>query len=291
MVNKYYIGQQTIHKAKPLAITLLYVALGAIVFLFLIPLFWMIITSFKTPYQTYNVQDKFWPAPWTFQNFIDVVTQTPMLVFFKNSVLVTVLSIVGTLISTTFAAYAFARLKWVGRDVLFIVVLLAMMIPPQATMIPQYLVFQKLHMINTLYPLIVPSWLASSAKGAFYIFTLRQFIMSIPTDIDEAAKIDGCGYFAIYSKMILPLITPSLGAIIVFSFMENWNEFLGALIYLNDEMKFTLPIGIQYFQTQNFVDWNKIMVASLISVIPAIVVMFIGQKYLIKGISLSASKG
>lgn len=251
----------------------------------------MIVTAFKSSYQTYNELDKFWPDPWTIQNFKDIFLTTPMLSFIKNSVIVTSTSIIGTLLSTTLAGYAFGRLKWKGRDAVFMVVLIAMMIPSQAIMIPQYMVFQKAHLINTLFPLIVPSWLAASTKGAFYIFTIRQFIMSIPHDIDEAAKIEGCGYFKIYSKILIPLLTPAIGSVIVFSFIENWNNFLSALIYLNDEAKFTLPIGIQYFQTQTFVDWNKIMGASIISVIPAIIVLFVGQKYLIKGVNLSASKG
>ncbi|MCK9191944.1 MAG: carbohydrate ABC transporter permease [Sphaerochaetaceae bacterium] len=269
----------------------MYVVLILICAIFLIPLCWMIVTAFKSSYQTYNELDKFWPDPWTIQNFKDIFLTTPMLSFIKNSVIVTSTSIIGTLLSTTLAGYAFGRLKWKGRDAVFMVVLIAMMIPSQAIMIPQYMVFQKAHFINTLFPLIVPSWLAASTKGAFYIFTIRQFIMSIPHDIDEAAKIEGCGYFKIYSKILIPLLTPAIGSVIVFSFIENWNNFLSALIYLNDEAKFTLPIGIQYFQTQIFVDWNKIMGASIISVIPAIIVLFVGQKYLIKGVNLSASKG
>jgi len=289
--KKYYIGQKGAGGVTTKAIVIMYVVLILICAIFLIPLCWMIATAFKSSYQTYNELDKFWPAPWTIQNFKDIFLTTPMLGFIKNSVIVTSTSIIGTLLSTTLAGYAFGRLKWKGRDGVFMVVLIAMMIPSQAIMIPQYMVFQKAHLINTLFPLIVPSWLAASTKGAFYIFTIRQFIMSIPHDIDEAAKIDGCGYFKIYSKILIPLLTPAIGSVVVFSFIENWNNFLSALIYLNDEAKFTLPIGIQYFQTQTFVDWNKIMGASIISVIPAIIVLFVGQKYLIKGVNLSASKG
>ena len=289
--KKYYIGQKGAGGVTTRAIIIMYVVLILICAIFLIPLCWMIVTTFKSSYQTYNELDKFWPDPWTIQNFKDIFLTTPMLSFIKNSVIVTSTSIIGTLLSTTLAGYAFGRLKWKGRDAVFMVVLIAMMIPSQAIMIPQYMVFQKAHFINTLFPLIVPSWLAASTKGAFYIFTIRQFIMSIPHDIDEAAKIEGCGYFKIYSKILIPLLTPAIGSVIVFSFIENWNNFLSALIYLNDEAKFTLPIGIQYFQTQTFVDWNKIMGASIISVIPAIIVLFVGQKYLIKGVNLSASKG
>lgn len=289
--KKFYIGQKGAGGVTTRAIVIMYVVLILICAIFLIPLCWMIVTAFKSSYQTYNELDKFWPDPWTIQNFKDIFLTTPMLSFIKNSVIVTSTSIIGTLLSTTLAGYAFGRLKWKGRDAVFMVVLIAMMIPSQAIMIPQYMVFQKAHLINTLFPLIVPSWLAASTKGAFYIFTIRQFIMSIPHDIDEAAKIDGCGYFKIYSKILIPLLTPAIGSVIVFSFIENWNNFLSALIYLNDEAKFTLPIGIQYFQTQTFVDWNKIMGASIISVIPAIIVLFVGQKYLIKGVNLSASKG
>lgn len=244
MKDDYYIGQQGVGKVKRKSIFFLYLALIIFCAIFLLPLLWMVVTSFKTSYQTYNQIEIFWPQPWTIENFVEIFTETPMLGFIKNSVIVTLVSIVGTVLSTTLAGYAFGRLNWKGRDAVFMVVLIAMMIPSQAIMIPQYMVFQKFHLVNTLFPLIIPSWLAASTKGAFYIFTVRQFIMSIPHDIDEAAKIDGCGYLTIYRRILLPLLTPALGAIIVFSFMENWNNFLGALIYLT--MKLNLLFLLVY---------------------------------------------
>ena len=274
-----------------LRVVFTYIGLCAVAFFFLVPLFWMVITAMKSTDQTFNHPELFFPQPWTFENFVSIFTETPMLIFVKNSVIVTLFCVLGAVISTSLVAFAFGRLHWVGRDILFVVLLTAMMVPVQATMIPVFLVFQKLGLVNTFSPLIIPSWLAASPKGAFFVFMLRQFIMSIPFDIDESARIDGCGFFKIYSRMILPLLKPAISAVAVFSFMDNWNNFLGALIYLNKESKFTIPIGIQYFQTQEFVDWNRLMGAALVSIIPALIIFFLSQKYLIKGVTLSGSKG
>ncbi|MCY1151513.1 MAG: carbohydrate ABC transporter permease [Sphaerochaetaceae bacterium] len=289
--SKYSLGQLKTVKSSQLAVIINYTILIILGVFFLIPFFWMIITAFKTPYQTYNNPDLFFPSPWTMQNFKDVFAQSPVLYFIKNSVVVTFFSVIGAVISSTLAGYGFGRLRWKGREVIFSIVLIGMMVPKQAIMIPVYLNFQKLGLINTLYPLILPSVFSASVKGAFYIFTIRQFIMIIPRDIDEAAEIDGCGPFRIYYRIILPLLTPAIGSILVFSFMENWNNFLDAIIYLNDELKYTLAIGIQYFKTQSMTDWNKIMCISIISLLPAIIVFFLGQKRLVNGINLNASKG
>lgn len=289
--SRYSIGQLKTVKASKIRVWINYIVLIAFSVFFLIPFFWMIVTAFKTPEQTYNAPEILLPAPWTAQNFIDVFNQSPVLSFLNNSIIVTVTSVIGAVFSATLAGYGFGRLKWKGRDAVFLLVLIGMMIPKQAIMVPVYLVFQKLGMVDTLLPLILPSWFAASMKGAFYIFTVRQFIMAIPHEIDEAASIDGCGPFRIYFNVILPLLTPAIGSVLVFSFMENWNNFLDAIIYLNSEMKYTLAIGIQYFKMQTFTDWNKILCVSLISLVPAIIVFFIGQKRLVNGVNLSASKG
>ena len=292
MKKKHILSRKIGSSQNSLAkIIVVYFFLCLVAVIFLMPLFWMVITSLKTADQTYNHPELIMPHPWTFENFVNIFTETPMLVFIKNSVIVTVLCVIGAVISTSLVAYAFGRLHWFGRDALFVLLLTAMMIPVQATMIPVFIVFQKLGMVNTFAPLILPSWFAASAKGAFFVFMQRQFIMSIPFDIDESARIDGCGYFKIYSHMIVPLLKPALSAVAVFSFMDNWNNFLGALIYLNKESKFTLPIGIQYFQTQEFTDWNRLMSAALVSIIPCIIIFFFSQKYLVKGVTLSGSKG
>ena len=290
-MSKYSLGQLKTVKASYVHILLNYAVLILFSVIFLIPLFWMICTAFKTPDQTFNHPEIFLPDPWTVQNFIEMFQQTPVLTFVRNSFIVTVLSIIGAVISTSLAAYAFGRLRWRFREALFSLVMIGMMVPKQAIMIPLYLVFQKLGLVNSISPLIIPSWFAASTKCAFYIFTIRQFIMTIPHEVDEAAQIDGCGIFRIYLRIIMPLLKPVLGTVMVFSFMENWNNFLDAIIYLNDESQYTLAIGIQYFQMQNFTDWNKIMCVSLISIIPVVAVFFFGQKYFVKGINLSVSKG
>lgn len=290
MKTSFYFGHE-INNASLMRVILRYTILTIISALFIIPLLWMIATAFKTSYQMHNQQHIFWPRPWTLDNMISVFKTTKMARFVMNSILVTAMSMLGAIISTSLAAFAFGRLKWKGRNAVFLLVFVMMMIPEQTIMIPQYLIFQKLGLVNTLWPLILPSWLAAGIGCPMYIFMLRQFILTISPDIDEAAKIDGCGPFKIFLKMILPLLTPALGSVLVFSFLGNWNDFLGALIYLNKESSFTISIGIQYFKMQNIIDWNRIMCAALVSVFPALLVLFFGQKHLVKGVNLSASKG
>lgn len=289
-MKRYHLGHE-IGRASIPRIIWRYTLLTSISIIFIIPLVWMIATAFKTPDQMYNQQNIFWPDPWTFENMISIFTTTKMARFVMNSVIVTALSMLGAIISTSLAAFAFARLKWKWRNTVFLLVFLMMMIPEQTIMIPQYLVFQKAKLVNTLWPLILPSWLAAGVGCPMYIFMLRQFIMTISPDIDEAAKIDGCGPFGIYARMIMPLLVPAIGSVLVFAFLGNWNNFLGALIYLNRENTFTIPIGIQYFKMQNIIDWNRLMCAALVSIFPALLVLFFGQKYLVKGVNLSASKG
>lgn len=258
--------------------------------IFILPLLWMFSTAFKTVEQTYAYPPVFFPRPITFQNFIDAFKTAPLGRFIKNSVVTTSLSVIGTLISASMVAFSFGRLKWVGRRVFFVILLGTMMIPSQVTMIPVFLIFHKIGWVNSLKPLTFPSFLCGGTQGAFYVFMLRQFIMTVPRELDEAATIDGCNYFQIFTKIMLPLLKPALGAVAVFAFMEHWNEFMNALIYLNDEMKYTLPIGLQYFKLDDIINWNLLMSASLIALIPCIIMFFIGQKVFMKGVTLSVGK-
>jgi multiple sugar transport system permease protein len=278
---------------KPRAIAAricLYLLLSGLAVLFLIPLMWMIFTAFKTPLQTVRRPMDWFPDPATIDNMVKIFVVAPMLVYIRNSVFVTLMSVIGCLASATLVAFSFARLRWFGRDVLFIVLLSAMMVPQQSTMIPVFLIMNQLGWINTLNPLIVPSFFAASAQGAFYVFLLRQFIMTIPRELDESARIDGCSLFQIYLFMILPLLRPAIGTVAIFSFMEHWNEFMLPLIYLKDQMQYTLPVGIQLFRNEAQIDWNKLMSASLVSVIPAVIIFFLGQKYFLRGIVVSGNK-
>jgi len=270
---------------------ILYICLTIIGIIFISPLLWVVSTAFKTVEETYGSQITWIPNPVTFKHFIKLFTEYHLFIFIKNSIFVTSFSVIGTVISCSMVAYAFARLNWFGKNTFFIVLLATMMIPQQVTMIPLFIFFNKIGWINTFKPLIIPQFFAGGVEGALYVFILRQFIRTIPRELDEAAKIDGCGYFKIYTHIIMPLLKPALGAVAVFSFMLHWNEFMMPLIYLNDESKFTLPVGLQYFKLQDFILYNELMGASLVALLPCIIIFFMFQKYFIRGIDLKAGKG
>lgn len=204
-----------------------------------------------------------------------------------NSFLLVALNVIGQVLSCSLVAYAFARLRWPGRDALFTVMLATMMLPPQVTMIPEFVIFQHLGWYNTLKALWVPSLFGS----AFFIFMLRQFMRGIPRDLEDAAKIDGCGFFQVYWRIILPLMKPALAAVAVFTFMGTWNNFMGPLIYLNDQRLYPLALGLFDFRTQHGGDYGLLMAASTMVALPVILVFFLAQKYFIQGVTLTGMKG
>lgn len=229
------------------------------------------------------------------ENFVDAMYRSvrPGLhvnfwVYLKNSLIIAILSIIGTLVSSTPAAYGFAKVQWPGRDFVFIIVLSTMMLPFQVTMIPLFLIFTEvLHWGDTFLPLVVPTFFGS----AFDIFLFRQFFRGIPDAIIDAARIDGASEFQIFSRIILPLSKPVLATITIFTFLWAWNDFLGPLLYLNNPEDFTLALGLQDFQGQRNVAWNLLMAASVVFTLPVIILFFIAQRAFIEGIKLSGVKG
>jgi len=220
-------------------------------------------------------------------NYRDVLRMVPLWAYVKNSLFLVILNIIGQVIGSSLVAYSFARLKWPAREFCFVLVLATLMIPPQVTMIPVFLIFKNLGWYNTLKPL----WVGSFFGSAFYIFLLRQFMKSIPTDLEDSAKIDGCGYFGIYRLIILPLIKPALAAIGIFTFMGTWNDFMGPLIYLNDQRLYPLSLGLfalQVFQVANF---GLMMAASVLMTLPVILLFFAAQRQFIQGVTLTGIKG
>lgn len=204
-----------------------------------------------------------------------------------NTVYVTGLTILGTILSSSLVAFAFARLRWPGRDVLFVVLLATMMIPPAVTMLPVFLIFRSLGWIDTLKPLWVPALFGS----AFNVFLLRQFFMTIPNDLEDAAKIDGCSYFTIYWKIMLPLIKPALAALTIFAFMGSWNNFMGPLIYISSPEKMTLAYALQLFQGAHGGEPAMMMAAATLVMLPVLAVFFFTQRYMIQGVTLTGIKG
>lgn len=209
------------------------------------------------------------------------------LVYVWNTVYVTMLSIIGTLLSSSLVAYSFARLRWPGRDTLFLVLLATMMLPGAVTMIPVFLIFRALGWVDTLRPLWIPSFFG----GAFSVFLLRQFFMTIPMELEDAAKIDGCSYFGIYRRIMLPLIKPALAALTIMTFMGSWNNFMGPLIYINSPEKMTLAYGLQLFQGAHAAEYGLLMAASTLVMLPVLLVFFFTQRYFIQGITLTGIKG
>ncbi len=222
------------------------------------------------------------------RNYLLAWRALPFTTFLRNTIIITLSAVLGQLISTSLVAYAFARLRWPGRDALFIVVLATMMLPGQVTMIPVYLIFRQLHWIDTLLPLIVPAWLGGSAV---YIFLLRQFFLTIPLELEEAARIDGASSFAIYWRIMLPLSKPILATIAVFAFIANWNDFMTPLIYLNSTDHMTLALGLRQFQGTYSSDWHLMMAAATAVLAPVLIIFFVAQKQFVRSIVLTGIKG
>ena len=258
---------------------------------FALPFLWMVSTAFKPPWQVMIYPPQWIPAEIWWSNFTDSWGALDFGVFYRNTVFVTLMNIAGTLLTTSMVAFAFARLRFRGREVLFIVVLSTMMLPTQVTLIPTYVIFSRLGWINTFVPLILPIWLAGGPTGAFNVFLLRQFFLTIPREIDDAAKIDGAGYFNIYARIILPMSRPALGIIAIFTFTNNWNDFFTPLIYINTTDKYTVALALRFYQTRLDVQMGPLMAQSLVALIPVLVVFFIAQKRYVQGIVITGVKG
>jgi multiple sugar transport system permease protein len=255
---------------------------------FLAPMAWMVSTSLKPLSETMTVPPQWIPSSIQWHNYPDAIQA--MGYFWRytgNSLLLCLLTVAGTLVSSTLAAYGFARLEWPGRNRLFSLCLATMMIPFPAIMVPIYGLFKNLGWIGTLQPLWVPTFFAS----AFHVFLLRQFFLSLPRDTAEAARIDGCNEWQILWYTVLPMAKPVLLVVAVFQFLATWNDFLGPLIYLTDQRTFTLALGLQSFQSQQGgTAWHHLMAASTLVVLPVIVLFFFTQKTFIQGIATTGSK-
>jgi multiple sugar transport system permease protein len=265
-----------------------HVFMVVIALIFLIPLLFAISSSLKPDAEIFKIPPDWLPHPAQWSNYPDSLRALPFGHFLLNTLLITIGRIVGLLLSCSLAAYAFARLRWRGRNVLFGLVLATMMIPAEVTILPQYLAFSKIGWVNTFLPLIVPGFFANNA---FYVFLLRQFFATIPRELDEAAWIDGAGYFRIYWQIILPLAKPALAATTIFIFQANWVAFLEPLIYLQDQSKFTLSLGLGLFQEQDYTHWGWLMSASLAVSVPIIIVFFLAQRHFVRGWTFSGIKG
>lgn len=265
-----------------------YVVLAGFALVLALPLIWLISTSLKTGAQTFIMPPKWIPAPVVWQNYPDAFKAVPFHKYFWNTIQIVLWATLGTLLTASMAGFAFARLRFPGRGILFGFVLSTIMLPGIVTLIPTFIVFRMLGWINTFLPLTVPFWLGG---GAFNIFLFRQFFMTIPYELDEAARIDGASNFRIYWNIILPLSKPVLATIAVFSFIHHWNDFFLPLIYLQNANKWTMAIGLQGFKDLYSTSWNLMMAASTAMILPLLLLFFLAQRYFISGIQMSGIAG
>ena len=265
---------------------LLYVLLIIIGIIMVVPFLWMISTSLKEQYDTVKIPPVWIPNPPRWQNYVDLFTQQPMLQFMLNTIKIVFFVVLGQLFFSSLAAYSFARIKFKGRTVMFFFYIATLMVPGQVTMIPTYLMFAKVGLVDNHIVLILPAFFS-----AFGVFLLRQFFMSLPKELEEAAEIDGCNPFTTYYRIMLPLIVPAMLTLGVFTLMNTWNDYMGPLIYLTTPEKYTMTLGIAYFKGVYTTQWNLVMAGSVLSVIPILVAYLCAQKYFVEGIAFSGVKG
>ena len=258
----------------------IYAALLAGSFFFFMPFWWMLISSLKTNEQIFTVPPDWFPRPIHWQNYLDAVTFIPFLRYLWNTLIISVGNTVGNVLSASLVAYSFSRNPWRGRDVCFYLMLGTMLLPPQVTMIPVFVIFRTMRLIDTFAPLIIPAFLGTP----FFIFLLRQFFRGIPEALSEAARIDGCSEWQIYARIIMPLSISGLVTVVVFSFLWSWVDYLNPLIYLQTPEKFTLSLGLQQFQSSHALEWGMLMAAGTLMVLPVVLLFFLAQKAFIRGI-------
>ncbi len=272
---------------RMMTLTLAYILLIVGAVIVLTPLAWMVSTSLKLPGQVFSFPPEWIPNPVIWENYREALTMVPFALFFRNSALVTGLSVLGSVVSSSVVAFSFARLRWKGRDALFLLVLATMILPNQVTLIPLFALYKSLNWLDTYLPLILPHFFA----GPFFIFLLRQFYMQLPIELDDAAFIDGCSRFGVFWRITLPLSVPALAAVAIFSFQWTWTDFFGPLIFIFDKNKYTVELGLRFFQGNYGTYWHYLMAASLVAMMPVIIVFFLAQRYFIQGVVFTGLKG
>ena len=254
--------------------------------LFLSPVVFIVLTSLMTTNQA--LSSRLWPEPFAWGNFVDVFETAPLWKWAFNSFLYSTLGTLGLLVSSIPVAYAFSRLRWRGRDAVFLIVLVALMLPPQVTVVPLYVMWAKLDLVGSLWPLILPNWFGD----AFAIFLLRQFFLTIPQEYIDAARVDGCGELRILLTVVMRLAKPAIAAVALFSILYTWNDFFLPLLYLSDNPdNWVASIGLSQFRSLHQVQWNLVMAATLLVMLPVIVLFFLAQKAFVQGVTLTGVKG
>jgi multiple sugar transport system permease protein len=273
-------------RARTIQRLVAYAALTLLAVVFSIPFAWLLTTSLKPPSQLFKLPLEWIPNPFTWDNYPRALTMIPFFVYLKNTLYIALFNVVASVLSCSLVAYGFSRIQWPGRDSFFVVLIATLMIPYPVTLIPTFLIFRDLGWINTPHPLTWPAF----TGNAFFIFLMRQFYMTIPQELSAAAKIDGASEFQIYRLIILPLARPALAVVALFTFLANWNDFLGPLVYLSDREQYTLAIGMYGFLSRSGTAFGPLMAAATMIVLPIIVLFFFTQRTFIQGITLTGIK-
>lgn len=254
---------------------------------FLLPFLWMLSTALKPDSQLYAYPPIWIPNPLQWSNFPKTVTYVPFFLYLRNTLIIAISSMVGVVISSSLAAYSLARIRWPGRQILFLMTIATLMLPFQVTLIPVFLVFKNLGWVGDFRPLILPQFFGY----AYYIFLLRQFFTSIPMELSEAARIDGANEWRIFWSIVLPLAKPALATVAVFQFIRSWTDYLNPLIYLSDQNLYTLQLGLQQYSSQYGREWGLLMAAAVLITLPPIIIFFLTQRTFVQGVTLTGIKG
>ena len=261
---------------------------GAVVMMF--PLMWMVSSSFKLEQRVFMFPPQLIPDPFCPQNYVEALTYKPFDVYLRNTVFLVVMNELAIVLAASFCGYGFARIRFPGRDFWFGLVLATMMVPYVVMMVPQFVIYSRLKWIDTFLPLTVPYFFGG---GAFNIFLMRQFLRTIPEELADAARIDGCSEFAIYARIMMPLAKPALITVAIFTFLGTWNDFIGPLLYINSPERYTLAIGLANFRGTMFARtrWDLLMAFATTMTLPVVVVFFLAQRYFVQGVVLTGLKG
>lgn len=280
-------GKRKHRKGPSLEVILLYAFLIVLAILFVLPIFYLFMGSFKAESELFSTPFKWLPDKFRLDNFVNMFSSIPFFKYLKNTMIIVICNIVGSLLSCSLVAYGFSRLRWPGRDKVFILVLITMILPYQVTLVPLFLMFTKMKWIGTFLPLTVTCFFGNP----FFIFLLRQFFTGIPQDISEAARIDGAGEFTIFSKLVIPMAKPALTTVAIFAFIRSWNDFLGPLVFLGKDELYTLSLAASMLKSNLDPNWSMLLALGAVMILPVLILFFVMQKYFIQGIAMSGIKG
>jgi multiple sugar transport system permease protein len=275
--------QRLVRLAEVASVYLILIVVGLF---FILPFLWMVSGSLKSGDETFAVPPRLLPQVWLWSNYPQAMTFVPFARYFMNSLVICIGTVTGTLLSCSLVAYSLSRIRWFGQTAVFALVLASMMLPSQVTMIPLFVFFRKIGWVGTFAPLIVPSFFGS----AFFIFLIRQFFLTIPEELLDAARIDGASHLAIYARIIVPLSLPVLSTVGLFTFLSAWNDFLGPLIYLTKENMWTIAIGLRGFQSQHGWMWQLLMAAAVVFTAPSVLLYLLTQRTFVRGIVTTGLK-